>query len=149
MTNSLVLITFSLSSSCYDIQWTVANITLSVWISTVLDACTSTANGTHLADNPCSNHGHCDNGTRSDSPGTYHCECPVGYTGKHCESGLTATVYNVCCFLWTSLVYAVLGTPVRPSVRHFVCVMPSVSPKSESNRKLTFSKGLHVAGETI
>jgi len=60
----------------------------------VLDACDHTSNGTHLDDSPCQNHGHCGNGTRPDSPGEFLCECPVGYTGKLCETGLMVTVYT-------------------------------------------------------
>ena len=37
--------------------------------------------------NPCQNGGKCIDGENS-----YHCQCPPGYTGKHCKHGMVVVL---------------------------------------------------------
>jgi len=48
------------------------------------------ANGTSFT--PCQNDANCENGTRSDMPGSFTCVCAVGFTGQFCEQGLTGSM---------------------------------------------------------
>ena len=56
---------------------------------TVLDACTTAEDGGSLPH--CHNNGVCENGSHGDSPGTFSCVCPAGFTGPTCEQGLTSS----------------------------------------------------------
>jgi len=65
---------------------------VTVWYK-VLDACEFLENGTLLTSSRCKNNGNCANGTRSDSPGSFECNCPLGYTGQFCEEGVTGHIH--------------------------------------------------------
>jgi len=56
---------------------------------TVLDACTTAEDGGSLPH--CHNNGVCENGSHGDSPGTFSCVCPAGFTGPTCQQGLTSS----------------------------------------------------------
>jgi len=58
----------------------------------VLDACKYMGNGTLLSSPRCQNNGDCVNGTRSDSPGQFICDCAPGYTGQYCQQSTTALI---------------------------------------------------------
>ena len=66
-------------------------------------------------DSPCQNGGKCIDGQNS-----YHCQCPAGYTGKHCEHGMVVvlSLFNMygeccgdagaCCLFWCVMVVVVV-----------------------------------------
>jgi len=54
----------------------------------VLDACEYVENGTVLSSPRCENDGNCVNGTKL-PPGSFECDCPLGYRGQFCEEGMT------------------------------------------------------------
>jgi len=59
-----------------------------VFCDKVLDACKYMGNGTLLSSPRCQNNGDCVNGTRSDSPGQFACDCAPGYTGQYCQQSM-------------------------------------------------------------
>jgi len=77
----------------------------------VLDACDYVENGTLLTSPRCKNNGNCVNGTRSDSPGSFGCDCAIGYRGQFCQEGLLGhlalvIIYSTYVCLWHQLIYS-------------------------------------------
>jgi len=77
----------------------------------VLDACDYVENGTLLTSPRCKNNGNCVNGTRSDSPGSFGCDCAIGYRGQFCQEGLVGhlalvIIYSTYVCLWHQLIYS-------------------------------------------
>jgi len=75
----LLLIIISYSTSSYDI------VAVDVWCDKVLDACEFMKNGTSLSSARCQHNGNCVNGSRSESPGSFNCDCAKGFTGSFCQ----------------------------------------------------------------
>ena len=95
----------SSSSSYSDFSIVVLHCGCRCVVWKVLDACKFMGNGTLLASPRCDNNGNCENGSRSDSPGSFSCNCAVGYTGQYCQQSMTinlSVIYSPFCYTYDS-----------------------------------------------